>query len=140
MAQVTVIKVVEAHFLVIRVNLVNNDGGGELLNYPILSPSDLNPPRANNRPTFRILQMWYGAVWFDFTIGAGTLTPVPLWTVARDCDSHIDFRSFGGLVDQNVYAVPPDDDNGVLTISTNGFNTLGSQGTIVLSLSKTSNP
>lgn len=138
--QITTVKVVEAdHSLVIRISLLS-DGSGELTNEPILSPSDLVPKRANNRPTFRMLQAWYGMVWFDFTLGTGTLVPVTLWTFARDCDSHIDFRSFGGIIDQNVYNTPPNDDNGVLTISTNGFGTLGSQGTLVLSLAKTNAP
>lgn len=125
--------------LVVRVNLLSN-GTGELINSPILEPRDLVPSRPNNRPTFRISQLWYGLVWFDATIGAGTLQPVPLWTIARDCDSHVDFRSFGGLLDQNVYTAPPDDDNGILTLTTNGFAVLGSQGTIVMSLVKTNAP
>lgn len=138
--QITTTKVVEGEsLLVIRVNLLS-DGSGELVNVPFLSPSDLVPPRANNRPTFRIAQLWYGLVWFDVTIGAGTLQPVPIWTIARDCDSHVDFRSFGGLLDQNVYSSPPNDDNGVLTITTNGFAPVGSQGTITLSLVKTNAP
>ena len=58
MAQVTVMKVVEgsAH-IVIRVYL-QSDGSGELVNYPILAPSDLNPPRPNVNPTFRLMQIW----------------------------------------------------------------------------------
>lgn len=137
MAQVTTQKVVEgSSHLVIRINLLS-DGSGELINYPILSPSDLKPPRKNNKPTFRIMQAWYGLVWFDVTVYAGTLVPVTLWTFARDCDSHIDFRSFGGVLDQNVYSVPPSDDSGILNITTNGFAQLNSQGTIVLELRET---
>lgn len=136
MASVTTIKVVESEAaLVIRVNLLS-DGSGELTNYPFLRPSDLLPPRPNNRAMFRIMQVWYGLVWFDVTIGAGTLQPVPIWTLARDSDSHTDFRSFGGVWDQNVYVTPPNDDNGVLTLTTNGFTPVGSQGSIVLSLRK----
>ena len=135
--QITTIKVAEGESsLIIRVNLLS-DGSGELVNVPFLSPSDFVPSRANNRPAFRIMQMWYGAVWFDFTLSVNSTFPVPLWTVARDCDSHIDFRSFGGLLDQNVYAVPPAVDDGVLLLSTNGFAPAGSQGTVVLQLTKT---
>lgn len=136
MAQVTVVKVVEGSSnVIIRVNMVS-DGSGELVNFPIFSPSDLSPPRANNKPTFNIRQAWYAMVWFDFTLSAGTLSPVTLWTFARDCDSHIDFRSFGGVLDQNVYVIPPSDDSGVLTLTTNNFAPLGSQGTLVLELQK----
>ncbi len=140
MAQITTVKVAEADStLVLRVNMVS-DGSGELINYPFLYPSNLVPPRPNSNPTFRILQIWYSLVWYDVTFSAGTLSPVTLWTLARDCDSHTDFRSFGGLLDQNVYQQPPVDDNGALLISTNGFNVAGSQGTIVLSLGKTNAP
>lgn len=140
MAQVTTIKVAEGSSnIVIRVNLLS-DGSGELVNVPILAPLDLSPSRPNNRPAFNIRQAWYAMVWFDFTLSAGTLFPATLWTFARDCDSHIDFRSFGGLVDQNVYITPPPDDNGILTITTNGFGQLGSQGTLVLDIQKTNEP
>ena len=137
MSQVTIRKIVEgqAH-LVLRVDLLS-DGTGELKNYVILSPSDLNPPMPNDIPAFRIMQMWYGCVWFDFTLKAGTVMPAMLWTVARDCDSHVDFRCFGGLIDPNVYNMPPSDDSGRLTISTNGFTSAGSVGSIVIELRKT---
>ena len=137
MAQVTTVKVVEGNaHLVIRFNFLS-DGTGELVNYPLLAPSELFPPRPNNKPAFRIMQAWYGMVWFDMTLQAGTLMPVTLWTLARDCDSHTDFRCFGGILDQNVYAVPSSDDNGILTVTTNGFQPLGSAGTLVLELRKT---
>ena len=52
--------------------------------------------------------------------------------------NHIDFRSFGGLVDPNAYIRPPNGDNGILTISTNGFGQVGSQGSLILDLRLTS--
>ena len=138
MAQVTIRKIVEgdAH-LVLRVDMVSDGSTGELVNYPILSPSDLNPARANNRPAFRIMQMWYGCVWFDIDLDAAGVTNANMWTIARDCDSHIDFRSFGGIIDPGVYVVPPPDDYGILLMSTNGFTPAGSKGTLVLELRKT---
>lgn len=137
MAQVTVIKTVEGPSnIIIRVNMVS-DGTGELVNYPILSASDLAPPRNNIRPAFNIMQAWYGMVWFDVTLWAGTLSPVLLWTLPRDHDSHIDFRSFGGILDQNVYINPPPVDDGVLSISTNNFAPVNSTGTLVLQIQKT---
>jgi len=137
MAQVTVRKVVEGQsHLVLRVDMLS-DGTGELADYIILSPMELNPPIPNDVPAFRIMQAWYGLVHFDVTLKAGTIIPSVLWTIAKDCDSHTDFRSFGGLIDANVYNKPPSDDNGKLTISTSGFNVAGSAGTIVLELRKT---
>ena len=137
MGQVTVMKVVEgpAH-LVIRVDMLA-DGTGELKNYVILSPSDLNPSMPNDIPAFRIMQMWYGMVWYDITLKAGTTVPRVLWTIARDCDSHVDFRAFGGIIDANAYNAPPSDDNGKLTISTNGFSQPNSAGSLIIELRKT---
>ena len=137
MGQVTVRKVVEGpSHLVIRVNL-QSDGTGELLNYVILSPSDLNPPIRDNVPAFRIMQIWAGLVWFDVTLKAGVAVPSTLWTHPRDYDGHVDFRSFGGLIDEAVYSNPLPDDNGKLTLSTSGFNEVGSRGTLVIELRKT---
>lgn len=137
MSQVVVRKVTEgSSSLVLRVDLLS-DGTGELENYVILSPSDLNPAMPNDIPAFRLMQAWCGMVWFDFTLKAGTVIPATIWTFARDCDNHVDFRSFGGLIDPNAYNNPPSDDNGKLTISTNDFNIVGSAGTIVLELRKT---
>ena len=138
MGQVTITKVVEgdAH-LVVRFDMLSDGVSGELINFPVLYPSDLNPARYNNRPAFRIMQVWYGCVWYDVTFKAAGIEPATLWTLARDCDSHTDFRSFGGLIDPVVYTNPTADDDGKLLISTNGFNVAGSAGTIVLELRKT---
>ena len=144
MSQVTVTKVVEgqAH-LVIRVDMLSDGLGNtplsqELVNYPILAPTDLNPPFPNTGPAFRIMQLWYGLVWFDLVFTIGSIDqPNTLWTLARDCDSHVDFRCFGGLLDRAVYDVPPTVDTGILMISTNGFAPVNSQGSLVIELRKT---
>jgi len=137
MGQVLVRKVNEgSSHVVIRVDLLS-DGTGELENYVILSPSDLRPPFRNVIPAFRVRQMWYGMVWFDITLKTGTIVPTVLWTIARDCDSHVDFRSFGGLLDAAVYSNPTPDDDGKLSISTNGFAPVGSAGSLVIELAKT---
>lgn len=135
MPQVTTTKVVEgAANLIIRVDLLNNDASGELDNYVILSPSDCVPPRSNNKPNFRIMQIWYGMVWFDVVLKYGTLSPEPIWTLTRDSGNFIDFRGFGGVVDTETN--PPGDENGKLVISTNGFSAPGSQGHLIIALRK----
>lgn len=138
MGQVTVRKVVEGPSqITIRVDMLS-DGTGELENYVILSPEDLVPrPVPLNIPAFRLTQAWYGTVWFDVTVKVGTVIPSPIWTFARDTGPHVDFRSFGGLIDPAVYSNPLPDDDGKLTISTNDFNVAGSIGTLVLELRKT---
>ena len=134
MSQVTVKKIVEGDFhMIIRVDF-NSDGSGELVDQVILSPSDLIPVRSNNEPTFRIMQLWYGLIWFDVAIGYGGITPEYVWTIARDADSHVDFRSFGGLKD--VTTSPPSDTTGQLVITTNGFAPVGSRGNIIMELKK----
>jgi hypothetical protein len=141
MAQVTITKVVEGEsHLVVRLDMLSDGVSGELVNFPVLYPSGLLPARANNRPAFRIMQVWYGLVWFDITLKTAGIEPHTLWTLARDCDSHTDFRSFGGIIDSGVYENPPDNDTGILTMTTNGFSLAGSQGTVVLELRKTSAP
>lgn len=136
MAQVTVIKAVEGPSnIVIRVNLMS-DGSGELMNYPILAAQDLVPSRPNRTPSFSIRQAWWGFSWFDLTLFAGTLQPAQMWTFVRDTENHVDFRSFAGMLDQNIYIVPPDDDDGVLSITTNNFGPVGMQGTLVLDIQK----
>ena len=133
MAQVTATKVVEgSSHVVVAFNMVS-DGSGELNNYVIFSPSDLNPPRPNNQPTFRIVQLWYGCVWFDVSILFASNTPRLAWTIARDCDSHNDFRSFGGFIDYQGNPAQADY-SGQLMLSTNEFGTVGSVGTITMEL------
>lgn len=134
MSQVTIRKIVEGDsHLVVRVSFLS-DGTGELVNEVVLSPSDLVPARPNSKPAFRIMQLWYGLPGFDVTLGYGTLQPEAAWTIARDTCPHVDFRSFGGLRDYDT--VPPSDENGKLWVSTNGFTTAGSKGSIVLELRK----
>jgi len=137
MTQVTVQKIVEGNaHVVVRVDMLA-DGSGELVDFPILSPADLDPQRKPNAPAFRLMQIWYGLIWFDVVIKSGGITPHTMWTLARDCDSHTDFRSFGGILDPGVYETPPHADTGILLLSTNGFTTAGAQGTLVFELRKT---
>lgn len=135
MPQVTVKKMVEgASSVVIKVDLVNDDGSGELSDVVIFSPSDCTPSKSNSQPAFRIMQVWYGMVWFDVTLKYGTLQPERACVLARDAQNHIDFRSFGGIVDTRM--LPPSDENGKLTISTNDFGNLGAQGFLIIELRK----
>ena len=83
MAQVTITKIVEGvSHITVRMDLLG-DGSGELDHEVVLSASDLVPVRENNQPAFRIMQLWYGLVWFDVLFGYGTLQPRPVWTLAR---------------------------------------------------------
>lgn len=137
MPQVTTVKVVEGDsHLVLRVNFLG-DGLADLEDYVILSPSDLVPPRPNNAVAFRIMQIWYGLSGFDVQLGYNSVANAqPAWVVAQGTDSHVDFRSFGGLMD---YATsPPTDVNGKLWVNTFGLTAVGQVGSMVLELRKAS--
>lgn len=111
--------------------LLEGDGEGELVNYPVLDPTvDFNP----NLPAYTqvsIAQIWCSMVWFDIVLGFNALNPKKLWTIARDAAHYHDFRYFGGLKDQ-----AGTDHDGKLLLSTSGFDTPGSVGSIVLELKK----
>jgi len=137
MAQFTTQKLVEGpNHLTLQINLLS-DGSGELNNTLVFSPVDCNPPLPANRPQFIIREMWYSMVWFDITIKFGGIVPATIWTLARDCDSHIDFTKFGGLVDYRT--VPPTDEYGTILLSTNGFSTANSAGSLILDMRKIGN-
>lgn len=135
MAQVTTRKVVEGlNNLVLYVFLESDGVSGELDNYVLLAPSDVDPPLKNTKPTFRIMRVWYQMVWFDIVLKYGGIAPRPVLALARDADTYADFRSFGGVSDWGTS--PPSDQDGKLLISTNGFSQAGSQGSLILELRK----
>ena len=132
MAQVTTRKVVEGSTNLTLHVFLQSDGSGELENFVLVNPVDLSPamPAA---PSMRIMKIWSQLVWFDVSISYGGIVPRPVWVVARDTASHVDFRCFGGLTD--YASSPPSDQNGRVLISTSGF-VLGSQGSLVIEFRK----
>lgn len=138
MPQVTVTKIVEGEStLVVRVEFAG-DGQPDFVRYPLLLPSQLVPPRKDNATAFRILQLWYGLQAFDLSLGFSTINSTTIWTLAQGTDSHVDFRSFGGLMD---YATtPPNDVDGALWVSTVGLTGIGQMGSLAISLAKTNAP
>ena len=139
MGQVTVLKVVEGRAnITLRIAFIG-DGTGDLVDEVIFSPEDLaEVPVPKNIPTFRLLQAWYGLVTFDVDLKVGTRPKSPLWSFGRKTGTHVDFRSFGGLIDPDVeiYSVQPPDTDGKLLISTEGLVD-GAIGHLVLSLALT---
>ena len=112
---------------------MEQDGGlgGELEDYVLVDPVDYGLPKS---PTLKIQKAWHSLVWFDLTLKFGGLVPRAVWTFARDTGPEVDFCHFGGLSDRGT--PPPSDDNGKVLISTNGFDQIGSQGTLVLAFRK----
>ena len=137
MSQVTVRKVVEGGATIILLLSFQGDGAGDLADEVIFSPEDLaRPPVPKSVPTFRLDQAWYGLPKFDVVLRVGTLPKSLLWTFSQQSGSHTDFRSFGGLVDPDVFSVQPPDTDGKLMISTDGLVN-GVFGNMVLSLALT---
>lgn len=131
-AQVGIRKISEGpNNLVIRVDMVCT--GGEMTKQVIFSPSDLDPARPDTETAFRVMQAWWGTPGFTLFLGYNTLSDTPVWTFSGD--NHIDFRSFGGLMD--YASIPPGDVDGKLWISTQGFVEIGTTGNLILDLKKT---
>ena len=105
--------------------------GGELENHVLIDPVDYGLPKF---PSLRLDGAWHSLVSFDLTLKFGGLVPRPIWTFSRESSGHVDFCDIGGLSDRGD--PPPSEDNGKVLISTNGFDQLGSQGTLVLAFRK----
>ena len=134
MAQVTKQVLVEGlNNLVLRVNFLSNGVDGELENYVLLTPAELTPAKPA-APCLRIMQVWWGFVWFNLTVSYGDTVPRPFWNFPRDSDNHVDFRHFGGLSDTQL--TPPSGANGSLLLSTDNFAPVGSQGSMVIEFRK----
>lgn len=111
------------------------DGEGDLVNYPVLDPTVDFTPTLESYTQLSVAQVWYSSVWFDVVLGFNALNPVKSWVLARDTMNYQDFRYFGGLKDQ-----AGTDHDGKLLLSTNGFDVPGSIGTLVIELRKNNAP
>ena len=107
------------------------DGSDELDEYELLDPTlDFDPPVTKSKE-ITILQVWHSLVYFDLFVFADGLVPAPSWMIARDSDSYMDFRYFGGL------KIPVNTDpTGKLLVSSNDFNVAGSRGTLIMEFKK----
>lgn len=131
MAQVTTRKVVEGlNNLVLHAYFESDGFEGELNNFVLLAPDQLDPP-LKGLPTFRIVQMWYD-INFNMTLKYNALVPVPVWVLSSGFPKHFDFSRFGGVTD---FGGTPDSD-GKLLVSTNGFTTIGTNGSLVIEFRK----
>jgi len=131
---VTTRKVVEGlNNLVLHVFMESDGVSGELEDYVLLAPADLEPPLTAN-PALRIQRIWYSFNQFDVTLKFGGIVPMPIWVLARQTGTEFDFTRFGGISDYNT--VPPADKNGQLLISTTGYGPLGAQGSLVFEFRK----
>lgn len=103
---------------------------GELNNHVLIDP--VEDFKLAKGPKLNLSEAWYSFAWFDLTIKFQGLVPRPIWTFARDNGNHVDFGWMKGLADRAAQTPPLSDDTGRILVSSNGFATLGSQGTLVL--------
>lgn len=101
---------------------------GELTNYVLLDPSDL---QMDSSTQFTVTQIWHAFSWFDAMLSFDDLVPYPSWNLTRDQDAYTDLRYFGGLKDQSGI-----DHTSKLLITTSGFAPDGSVGTLIVELKK----
>ena len=131
-SQITVTKMVEgSRSAIFHVYLESTGMAGELKNEVILDPLvDFSPP-ADKTGQFSITQIWSSLVWFDVMLSFDALVPTQSWILARDKDTHVDFRYFGGIKDRSDA-----EHSGKIFITTNGFEDRGSKGTIIIEVKK----
>ena len=117
--------------ITIHLSLLSDGTQGELVDYNILDPTADFTPQLTRDDQLTLLCAWWGTSWFDVVLKFDALVPEPKWTFPRDCSNYIDFRSFGGLKDASGT-----DHTGKVLITTNGFEPLGSQGTMIFEFRK----
>jgi len=115
----------------IRVYLQGDGTSGELLNVPLLAVSELTP-KLLTQAYLGVEEIWYNITNFTVQLSYKTITgPVPFWTLNPSTSNYQDFARFGSLVDTSgMFA------QGQLLISTKGFSSPASQGSLVIRLEK----
>ena len=127
---VTTRKLVEGGgVLVFHVSLENTEGG-ELTDYVILKPSDLQPPLAG--PSLRVLRIQSALPSFSAILKFDGKPKRHIWALPVGGVSAYDFADLGGIADDQT--APPADRNGQLLISTTGYSPKGSYGTFILKI------
>lgn len=100
---------------------------GELNNHVLVEPAELGLPAG---PSLRLVEAWHSFATFDAVLKWGGVTPRPMWVFAKNAGLYVDFSRVGFLVDMGAPA--PSDDDGKILLSTKGFVTDGSYGSMVL--------
>lgn len=109
-----------------------SDGNeGELTNYVLIDAAQDFEPSETFRLQYTITKIWHGQAVYDSILKFNALVPTPAWVLVPDSDNHICFTHFGGLKDRSGV-----EHDGKLLISTNGFATAGSVGTLIIEVKK----
>lgn len=105
-----------------------SDGAsGELTDYVLVDPVvDLGLKRTDR---LSIEKMTFGFTGFDARIefDTGLVDDKMIWVLPENGDNHVCFDAWGGLKDKSGL-----DGTGKIQITTNGFNTAGAQGSLLL--------
>lgn len=118
---------------VFHITLFSDGQTGDLTNFTIIDPAfDFNP-ELPAKPIMTIEELWYEFAGFTARLQFNYLTKsTPVWTISGSASARVCFDDFGGIKDRSN----PLDGNGKLTITTNGFNSTGCQGTIIVKVRK----
>ena len=96
----------------------------------VLEPTELNGDESKIFQ-YTVTQIWQSLSGFDATLGFDSGSPKYAWIMREASDSHVDFRSFGGIKDRTT-----GDFTGKLTLSTINLNHPDSKGTFVIEFRK----
>ena len=118
-------------FIVLAVYLRSDGASGDLEDEVLLDPVEDLGLKANTR--LRIESVMHSFAGFDGVLefGSGGVNPNWKWVMPAGVGHPFDFGPFGNLFDDSGM-----DGNGKLMISTEGFDSEGDQGSMIIQLKK----
>jgi hypothetical protein len=113
---------------------IQSDGAsGDLTDQVLIDPATSFDPAQAPVPGITIEELWYDLSGFAAVLEFDyLLQDTPVWVLSEGHGDHMDFMCFGGLKDRS----PALDGTGKLTITTNGLNTAGDRGSLVIKVRK----
>jgi hypothetical protein len=111
---------------------IQGDGGGDLTDYVIIDPAELDPAM-QSRPGLTLNRLQYDLIGFDGLLEFDELlSDRSVWTMTGDQTADIDFSPYGGIKDRSAAL----DGSGKLMLTTQGLST-GDSGTLIVWVRKT---
>ena len=117
--------------LIMQIFLQSDGGGNELNNFVLLDPvEDLGLQKGSR---FSIDEILFNLAGFDATISfdTGLVDKNMIWVLPEGASNYVDFRPFGGFKDRSTL-----DGTGKILISTLGFTSVNSFGSLLLKVKK----
>jgi hypothetical protein len=116
--------------IVLSIYLKNDGASGELVQEPLLTPSEVG---LDSNARFRLQYVAYNFAGFDGVLefDAGGVDPNFKWVLTEGANAPVDFRPFSHIRDDSGL-----DGTGILMLSTTGFSAADDQGSILLLVRK----